>query len=216
MIRNIKALGLALAAVLALSVVGASAAQAEGMHFTGTKGATISGGQLTEHVFTVQGSKVTCKEATFTGEIAAEKSSEQKVGASYKNCTAFGFINATVNMNSCHYLFTVEKTDASDLGNKDRGEGSVHVTCNTAGDSITVVAGPCTVHIGPQTVGGITYEATTGKGTMDVKVNASGIKSDVTSGFLCPLTSKTGDTSGTYVGTTEMTPSSGSLGLEMT
>lgn len=120
-----------------------------------------------------------------------------------------------MNTHSCYFLLKVERTDASDLGNNDRGEGSLESPCTKPEDSITVVAGPCTVHILPQVLSKVTYEVTTSKGTIDVRINATGRKSNVTSGFLCPLTSKTGDTS-TYSGSAELTPSAGSLGLDMT
>lgn len=78
MIRTVKALGLALFAVVALSVVGAATVQAEGSHLTGTKGVTIIGGQQTEHVITIQGSSSKCKDASFTREIVAENHRNRK------------------------------------------------------------------------------------------------------------------------------------------
>ena len=187
MIRNFKALGIAVIAALAMSAVVASAASAD--NFTAASyPAEGSGGQTTTHEFTVQGSAVKCAEAKFTGTLAAANT-YMTVSPEYKKCQAFGFLEATVSMNGCTYKF--------DAGTG--GTGSVEVVC-PSGQTITVVAATCTVHIPPQTPTTPTVNFKNEGEDVLVTSAASGIHSNVTSGFLCPLSSNSTDTSGKYTG----------------
>lgn len=189
MIRKIKALGFAFAAVCAMSAVTAVGAQAG---FTASSyPASGSGGQTTNHVFNVQGNNVTCEEALFTGGLT-KASTEITIEAEYNKCTAFGFVGATVDMNSCDYLFT---TDGS-------GTGSVHVLCEEAGDSITVTGGSCVVHIPAQTPTTNNVDYKNQEGGVLVTSTVEGIHSTVTDGFLCPLSNASTDTTGKYSGST--------------
>lgn len=208
MIRNIKVLGLSVVAMLAMTAMVASAASAA--NFTASSyPASGSGGQTTEHVFTVQGSTVKCKTANFTGSLSAA-SETMSITPEYKECTAFGFINATVNMNGCTYEF---KTGA---GSGDNWAGTVVVKCPT-GKEITVEAGPCVVHIPAQTptTNKVSFTNETGSpNKVLVKSEVEGIHSKVTSGFLCPLTSKELDTTGKYTGTTRF-EGAGGVGVDI-
>jgi hypothetical protein len=195
MIRNIKVLGLALVAVLAMSVVAVGSASAA--EFTASSyPANGEGGQTTPHKFTVQGQAVECSTANFTGSLSAA-SGELNITPVYENCIAFGFLNATVSMNGCTYKFT------AGTGSADNYTGGVHIVC-PAGKSITVVAATCTVHIPAQTptVNTVDFENKTATGDVLVTSTAEGIHSNPTSGFLCPLSEKATDTTGKYTGTT--------------
>lgn len=187
MIRNIKALCLAFAAVCAMSAVVAGGAQAG---FTASSyPASGEGGQTTEHVFTVQGQTVKCQTAVFTGSLAAA-SSEITITPKYENCTAFGFLNATVHMNTCDFLFTTTGSST----------GEVHVLCTKKGDSITITGGTCTVHIPEQTPTTNKIDYKNESGGVLVTSTAEGIHASVTRGFGCPLTEASTDTSGKYTG----------------
>jgi hypothetical protein len=196
MIRNLKALGLVLAAVCAMGALMASGAQAR--TFTASSyPASGSGGQKTEHVFTVQGQTVKCAKANFTGELKAASHSIT-IFPTYTECTAFGFLEATVTMNSCHYEFTI-----ADSSTVPPTTDSVHIRCTKAGDTITVVGGTCTVHIPEQTPTVNVVDYANSEGGVLVTSTVEGIHSSTTDGFLCPLSStNTTDTTGKYTGST--------------
>ena len=89
MIRNLKALGLAVVAVLAMTALAAPASQAAS--FTAASyTATLEGEQLAaeSHVFTLAGGRtVTCTSAKFKGTLAAP-SSTATITPTYSSCHA--------------------------------------------------------------------------------------------------------------------------------
>jgi hypothetical protein len=112
MTRNLKLLGLAVMALVAMSAMVASGAQA--VQYTAAEyPATIKGEQSTTHNFVIGGNRtLTCDEATFTGSLS-EASSSITINATYGSAgTACHVIllentfDATVNMNSCDFLLT--------------------------------------------------------------------------------------------------------------
>jgi|SRR5215207_4083323 len=194
MIRNLKALGLALVAVLAMSAFAASASQAKNLTTeTGKYPATITAGQKTLHEFTVSGRVVTCATASFTGTLSAA-SKELTVAPTYTTCHTVVFGETwpvTVTTNGCHYLLT------------NTPENQIHLTC-AAGQGIEIhiytshanhTAGTsvCTYKVDPQTIStGVSYENTAtgspgGKGAVDIKAAASPIVTTRTGGseLLC-------------------------------
>jgi hypothetical protein len=104
--KHLKTLGLAAMAVLALTaMVGVSSASAAEFHGTGGTALTGVVGE-NNHVFTIEGSTVTCNTIAFNGTAAASGTSvTQTMHPSYSNCTAFGFINAVINTSNCLYEF---------------------------------------------------------------------------------------------------------------
>jgi hypothetical protein len=192
MIRNAKILGLAIVAALALTAVMASAASAA--NFTAASyPVKISGTQSESHKFTVGGGTVTCTTATFAGEATAA-SATQTIVPSYSNCTAFGFVGATVtgfSSTGCDYTFYAG--------------GNVDLDC--ASGDVQIDAGTCTVTLqaaNNQNLSKNTYtndKPTAGKVTVDTAVG--GIHANVTSGFGCPVAGGT-YSNGTYTGTTVM------------
>ncbi len=181
MIRNLKALGLAVLAVCALGAVSASSASA---FFTSSvEHVSVSGSQTTNHVFTTSVGTVTCKKATFAGtSIGTAKEGQfttesQTVTPTYGECTAFGF-GATVTTTGCTYKFTRTGTDGTGTP-----IGPVHVECE-AGKKIKIVAaGFCTMEVGPQTPEGhVSFKTTFPPGNgltvedVDVKSTVTGIK----------------------------------------
>jgi hypothetical protein len=173
--RKLRVLGLALVAVFAMSVVAASAAQAA--QFTSSSAGPISGEQIGEvNEFTTDVGQVECEIGTFTGT-AATAASTQTINANYEECLVGGLVPATVSMGTCDYLF--------------KATGKVDVVCGVGG-KITVLAGKCTITVGPQTeLGNVTYEnngshllvkaAVTGiKYTLDTGCNPTGERSNGT------------------------------------
>lgn len=195
MIRNLKALGLALVAVFALSAMAASAASAADLFHAEGKNNKFTGKQdgTTNDVFTTTAGTVECNNATYEGSQAEETASEAEVTAAYSECTAFGgFAGATVHMNTCRYLFTINATGTG---------GTAHIKCTTPGDSITVTATSlgttkCVVHVPEQTIGGITYTNIGSGATREITVDVS------TTGMTYTHTSGTGFGACTGAGTT--------------
>lgn len=144
MVPRLKIGGLVLIALVAMSTVGASAAQAG--KFTASKyPATITGSQIAKHSFSFQTGTVNCAVASFDGKLEAE-SETLTVTAEYKECaTAGGAVN--VKMNSCDYRLRAGET----LEN-ERVDGSLDVQCNKAGDEIEFIepANGCVVKVPPQ------------------------------------------------------------------
>lgn len=155
MTHPLRSLGLALAAVLALSAFAASAAQA--FEFTTTTAPVKVTGQVHngatggKHVFTTGGGEVTCTTISFTGTSTVTASKEQTIEPSYSGCTAFGS-PADIKMNGCDYLFTTPSVDA---GGGKRTGAPPHIICPT-GNRIEITptffgASVCTTFIKEQT-----------------------------------------------------------------
>ncbi len=181
--RNLKILGLAFVAVLAMSAMVASAAQAS--KFTAAEyPATITGeqeGGSTANRLTVGGAFVTCAQGNYHGTLS-EASSTLSVSLDYTECeTSFG-TSATVDNNGCGYTFH------SGAGAEDTWAGTADLVC-PAGQELTVTLGLCTVHVAPQAnLGGITFTNKTEASPKDVTVEAeTPVVVNVTNVFLCPL-----------------------------
>jgi len=111
MIRNLKALGLALVAVFAMSAMAASAAQAVTPTLVTGGAGTVEGDQVTGtvHEFTVGARAVNCKKAHFKGNSLASQTT-LTITPEYSECGTTPVLGvslfATVTMNGCDYLFT--------------------------------------------------------------------------------------------------------------
>lgn len=92
--------------------------------------ASVAGSQVEQNVLSTVAGKAQCTGAAFDGQLA-EASTDLTLGASYSGCSAFGFVNATVKMNSCEYV-----VDALNAG--PPYVGGFSVDCATPGDSIKV------------------------------------------------------------------------------
>ena len=170
--KGFKTILVCLIAAFALSAVAASAASAT--KFKSTKyPVKITATQTTENVFTVGTTTVKCKKASFTsGSIAAESESI-KVAPSYSECTAFGFVGATVSANGCEYeLFT---------------SGSINIVC-AAGKAITVEATGCTLSVGKQeALKSVSYAPLAGPPKeVEITNNVKKVKYTTNAGILCP------------------------------
>ena len=220
MTRNLKALGLALIAVFAMSALVASAAQAE---------FTFTGWETTEsnHVHTTYKSEqaaafgdvfrvttgktaLRCSTANGAGTSTTGDDATVTLSVTYSsNCSAAGIENvATVEPTSCHFRFHI-------TGKHTEHEytGDVHVLCTTPGDSIHVTiwtgtnhsgAPTCEITIPEQTINGITYinKTTGGLKTVEVKVNSTNVETNMTKGgILCGESTGVTATTGTYEGT---------------
>jgi hypothetical protein len=194
MTRKFKTLGVALFAVLALTAVMASAASAA--NYTAGAYPTTGTGEsaLGNDTFTTEAGKVECK-SHFSSTLAAS-SSTLTVTPKYTSCRAFGFLEATVNMNGCDYLFTTPTTPVADVSS-----ANVDVNCSPAGNKIIITAATCKVEIGAQTpTGSVAITNDTAAGDVTVKANVTGIAyTVVTDGFGCPFAGTGAKTGATYV-----------------
>ena len=213
MIRKFKTLSMALVAVLALGAVAASSAMAEGEYTAAEYSTTATGtSPLGNDVFTTEGGTVECA-SHFEATLAAPSSS-LTAKAKYTGCRAFGFLEATVNMGSCDYLFTTPTLVETPTANNHVWTIGVHVKCTNAAEPIKIVAGTCEATVGEQSPGGhVIATATTNTPSkpddIDVRATVTGIKYTVTKdGFLCPFSGTGAKTGGTYEQEEEFTFSS--------
>ncbi len=228
MIRNIKALGAVLAAVVAMGAVMATAAQAAGelevdtdangrSNLTGVRTA----GEHAEHLFVIDGTtpngKITvrCKIATFEGTVSGGPANgktivtEQLFRPTYAECGASS-LTAHVKMNGCQYLFkgTAEKTSTVTIQNCTAGkEIEVEVTA----------FGTCKVTVPPQgPLNHIKYVNKGGVGTQEMHVTAEGAVTGIkyTESAACPDPGV--HTNGTYNGNVTLKGSKDEGGKEVT
>lgn len=179
--RNLKALGLALVAVFAMSAVAASAASAKYDTFRTQNGETVTptvSSISASQRFKIEGAEEesNCKEISATGSLL-DKTTDVTVAPTYSNCTATrngSTVAATVETTGCEYTFTGE-TNASE-------HAEVHILCETGKSihiKVTALKLQCFT-IPPQTVGGIHYinTGTTPNRDIDIKATATGIKTE--------------------------------------
>jgi len=202
--RNLKILRTALVALMAMSAIGAAAAQAESPTFVATTATGFTKASSNDNIWGVQGGNVKCVEnggvkgARFEGTMTAEKTTETTITAAYgnagKGCTAFG-VAASVNMKSCEYVWKMVK-------GSNPATATVDVVCTTAGDVITITASslPCTVTIGPQTgIGHIVFKNSNTAEPTDVNAEyTTGNTKYTNTGVGCPKVGSFAD--GTYTG----------------
>ena len=206
MTRNIKALGLALVAVFALSAMAVSAAQAREPVVTlkDGSGTTVNTATITgedtggTHVFNVEGNTVTCNTVEFNGNIEDAKTNTF-VHPTYQNCTAFGFIGANVNTTNCNYRLMPNPENENMVWG-----GEIEVICNSG--SITINAGGvCEAKVNGGTLintGNKVTVLTNSPEDLLLHNEASEVATEKTlDGFGCPFNG-TGKVTANYTGTT--------------
>jgi hypothetical protein len=203
MIRKFKALGLAMVAVLALSAIGASTAQAQ---FTATSYPTTvtATSALGNDVITTEGGSVECA-SHFVGTLT-EASNSLTLTPTYTGCKAFGFLSATVSTNGCTYKWTRISVISAGFD----------ITC-PLNKQITIVAGTCEVDILPQS-GLLNVTISNRLLDIDARLNLSGITYNVTKdGFLCPFNGTGHKTGAKYVQSVALTysPLGGGVGFSV-
>lgn len=189
MTRNLKALGLALVAMLALSATAASTASAQVQDRL-----TLDGGEenavvtATSHdnVFRITSlggvslARFECTTSRFTAAVqnnATEVTSTVSYAGTtnvvpHTNHCSATVGSVTVDMNSCGYILT-GNTSREDPG--PTKDAVVSVECTTPGDEIRITNAGCEVTVPPQTPtsGGVTYTNENNNGKWDVKVTAT-------------------------------------------
>jgi hypothetical protein len=140
----------------------------------------------------MEAGKVSCSNATFSGELSSEMELFALSGT-YSECEAFGFTEATVAMNGCKYSYTGTLTDEMDID------------C-PAGKSIAITAATCSVSIPAQAgLSSVGYSSTSVSAHDAIRITPSvgGLAYTVTKdGFFCPFKGTGARTNGTYTGST--------------
>ncbi len=197
MIRNLKALGLALFAVFAMSAMAASAASAAGEKFHSEVEPTVITSSSTDdssiHTFTVSGQAVKCTDATFNGTATEKTVTEITVHPKYTGCTFFEEA-AQVTTTGCNYRITAETEENA---SKEK-HATIHVECEAAHPHIIVHTAACTMYIGAQTPkNGVVFTNLGSGNTRDVTIKATAtVTVTKKEGPLCFLLGN----SGTYTG----------------
>jgi hypothetical protein len=178
MTRNLKALGLVLAAVFAFSAVAVSAASAAEFH-SEVEPTVITAHSETNQVFTVSGQSVICETAEFSGTVAKKTTTEITVHPKFTKCTFQGE-PATVTTKGCNFIFKSNLVGA---------HAPVTVECKEAAHPhIIISSAPCTMYIGEQNPGqGVTYTNINAKKEVTVNATVTGIKITKKEGPLCFL-----------------------------
>jgi hypothetical protein len=210
MIRNLKFLGLALVAALAMSSALANMASADVLTSELAFKTTIDGKQGGTDVFKVHGGEVKCATVTYTGSFTTGASSAE-VTPTYDNCT-FAGLAATIDMNECKYRISITGGTST--------AGSVDIVC-IGTNEITVTAPKvgtkkCIVHVAGQA--DLTNATVTNVGTSTTKeltldINITNINYSQTAGMAetgnCKAAEDT--TGGTYTGDATFTGSIGGV-----
>jgi hypothetical protein len=167
--------------------------------------AHVSGVQTNTMTFTFGGGSVTCKKAAFTGSLSG-KSELQILTPTYSECTAFGFVGATITgfgPNECYW--------------GHYSNGTMDLDC-PAGKHVKIDAGPCTVTLGPSGNQGLSSIAYTdnvpSSGHVTGHVNLSGVHHVISEhSVFCSLTPGT-YTNGTVSGSVDLTAANGMAPLD--
>lgn len=204
MSRNLKALGLALIAALALSAIAAQGAMAVDHSFGSEASSTVitaDNDGLGSHVLSVTskgGTKVsvTCTTAFFSGTQSGTSADlitlhptfgKPNTSGGAGSCT-LGGLGVTVTTTGCNFIFESDTSNNPATGQED---ATTSVECE-AGKSLKSSAGGCTVSIAGapnnQNLHGVTFAGEGAGATRDLKVTAAvkGIHW-TSSGFFCPL-----------------------------
>ncbi len=202
MIRNLKALGLALVAVFAMSAIAATAASAQNGTLTSDGPVKLVGKNTAGGInkLTALGISVECPNAHYTGfkyeqtphVFIPNDVSTFTVTAEYGKCKTSLDGDATVDMNGCDYNFHLTGTSGVDeytLSTTVKCPPNAHIVVTawftTGGDNGS--AAPCKMTILQKATD---YEGLRAvdntNGTGRVKGTIEGIEAEGTGGFPCP------------------------------
>jgi hypothetical protein len=195
MIRNLKVLGLALVALLAMSAL-ASTASAQFESEAESTNLTVSSNLMQKFAPSKGSTAVECTTIKVTGTQTGKVSTTVEIAPTYSNCETFLGAATSVNTNGCKYVFHLPKESTT---------GTTDVEC-AAGKVIEIKVGNiCTYTIGTQTGLKEVNFSTAGSGTTTevvVEPNVEGITSTrTTNDFFCPAAGSTG----TYTGNSNTT-----------
>lgn len=191
MTRSLKVLGPTIVTALALVAWASSASATNPQFHSEVAHVTLAGSQEVRHTFSVNAGTVHCNTATFHGTQTNQTTNEFTIAPSYSGCkiTTVETLEATIDMNGCHYLFTAD--------------GGVHLTCPSL--PIRITAPLCTITVHPQTINKVDYiNGNGGNATRSVTVESTATNIAYTQSSFCPHGSGAFN-NGTYSGATVTT-----------
>ncbi len=185
------------AAVFAFVVVGviaaatAMASEFRAEEYSATLGKELSAEELpktSSAVLVTDGGTTSCKAVNYVGTLS-ESATSASVEPRYSGCKLFGLFKATVDANSCKYVFHSTNEEAPLVGSLD-------VSCNN-GDAIefTTTVTSCVVSIPAQSgLNGVKYENTGSNRAREVRIlpNVEGLKYTESASCSSPGTRSTG------------------------
>jgi len=199
MIRSLKLLG-ALGAILVLTAAVASAASAAKYTASGYPTTATGESAVGNDVFKTEAGNSECKTHYEAPSLTAA-SLTLTMKTKTTSCKTFGFLESTVSMGSCDYLYT-EPTflETTESGKVHDYTATAHIKCTNAASPITISSATCKVTIGEQSLGGhVIITVTTATGDWDFRLTLTGIKYTVTEdGFGCPFGGTGAKTGATY------------------
>lgn len=226
MTRNLKALGLALVAALALGAVGAQSASAVVEHSfrsSSQNEKTILTGHIdtsptvSKHVFKPSpesGLAVECSVATFSHTVEGNIRDTVTAHPTYGSCES-SFGAATVDTNGCNYIFDSDTTTSTHSSTDEHA--TVSIECE-AGHHISVTTGLCNLTFSAkesstpvnQSIHGVRYTqlaSHSGKHALTVYATAKTIHFRALGGSLCGFGGLPAGTynTGTYTGAASVT-----------
>jgi hypothetical protein len=176
---TMKSFSVVAIALFALSAIGVANASAS--TFTYSAPGELTGHALETQKFVTNGGTIECSEAPSSGLIESTEAIELHVSIEYKQCKAFGFpVDVTAKAT---FRYTAN--------------GKMHFTASLVFTVTGGIFGECTITIGEQEVGALTYTNNSGK--LKVTPNVTGIAYTSTGG-LCGSSG----TNGTYTGASEI------------
>ena len=208
---KLRALGLGLLAVTAMTAFGVMNATAEtGGHFTHdapTNHATIVGTETagTEHVLHFNkeggepGERIGCDKDEYHGVATAKTVESLTITPKWSECYTTGSPNTKfdIHENGCDFTFTIGREG------QVAKHHTVHLTC-PAGKAVEITHPNCTITVPPQTVTGVTYttDLIGGKHAITLDVTAEDITSHYHAGICI------------FLGTTHQSEMKGSVTVE--
>jgi hypothetical protein len=168
---------------------------------------TVNATSETEPSFTLEAGKVTCKKSSAAGTLK-EPSKTLTLHPTFSECSAFGFLSATLTTTGCDFVYGVSTEIAT-----DEFSGTVDISCEKE-KAFKIVTATCEVQIGSQSgLGSVTY-VNDPKATPDnFKISDSLTKIKYTNtkdGIGCPLSGVGAKEGGTFSDTSRVKGSSGS------
>ena len=202
MIRNLKALGLSLVAVLAMSALGASSASAVDVVTTGVSPALLTG-VGTNHVFGAHSGtpKFECTTSKFaatvknadpeiTADVLYEGTLNQTPHTDHHCNSSSGTV--TIDMNDCGYILTGDTSGNAPAGHTAGKDATVWIHCPGSSKIAITSSLGVTLSIPPQTptTGGVSYTNVVnhdGNTAVAVKATVTGVTTTCAGTFLCTL-----------------------------
>ena len=184
MSSKLKALGLGLLAIVAISAFGVvnAGANSDGDFDLGTGATTVKGEESGTHnlIFTPEGtgSAIDCKTATYSGGVSAGTVGSITITPAWSNCSTAGSASEFgVDLNGCKLTFTV--------GQHAEGDNTVSV-CSSGGP-IEITHPNCLITVEKQTVSGAAADPDTREGAASITLTSTATVATKYHGGICVL-----------------------------